>query len=221
MKNLGQQFHKMSSDNIEDYRMSSVQGPIRSEYVRKGARTDTYEYRPNPDEVGARLVVRHDEGMTEFQHPVEGHEAYWAKHRYGEDGQIPLFEMSNHAPTSTVDYMAGTKDARIPSMTMMGIAEVETNEEFGRGLSPSKSLSPHSQKLVSHLEDAGATKMPDRISSNDLNFWGRNNLVYRAQPFQPVPEKTVKAGRSRVRSIVKASKKKKTSNVEQPPLPGV
>lgn len=221
MKKLSQQFHKLSSDNIEDYRMSSVQGPIRSEYVRKGARTDTYEYRPNPDEVGARLVVRHDEGMTDFKYPVEGHEAYWAKYRSGEDGQIPLFDMSNHAPTSTVDYMAGTKDARIPSMTMMGIAEVETNEEFGRGLSPSKSLSPHSQKLVSHLEDAGATKMPDRISSNDLNFWDRNNLVYKPQPFQPVPEKTVKAGRSRVRSIVKASKKKKTGNVEQPPLPGV
>lgn len=217
---LGPQFHKIAvGDESSPWHTSWSTPTTKVDAYSMGATSDTYEYRPNPDEVGARMVVLHHGGGGQYEYPLEGKEHHWASQvEPGE--QIPMFKSTYTAPSSTVDYFAGTRASRIPAMTLMGIAEVDTNNRMGRSLTSSRSLSPHSQRLVSHLQESGATEMPERISSNDLQFWGNNDLVRRYRPSEQLPESLVNAGRSRVRSVIRKGRGAKDTPVDQPQLPG-
>lgn len=207
---------------------------LYSDYIRESAVTPgdgvRYDYYPKPGQVGASLHVYNTGTVNYYEYPrydIPSSQSRWHQ-RAEEDGQIPLFTSSPTVePDSIVSNLVGTESSRVAAMTMLGIAEEHANRERGTSLSPSFGLSPHSQRLVEHLEDLGATRMPFHVDENDLTYW---------EDYQPskidslttaVPQADVRAGRERVRKIVggrRADKKNRGSRAveyEQPRLPGV
>lgn len=216
---FGPQFMKFTETRLPPTEWTTETPNFIEQNFNRPGRTDNYVYFPNPTSIGAHLGVNHYGGSTTYRYPVEGRESEWADATTTEEeGQIPAFLMSSTPPSSTVSVLGGTKASRIPAMTMLGIAEVDTNEEFGRSLTPSNNLSRHSRRLVEHLEGVGAATAPPTTYLNTVDFWPYNKNASAVHRYKEIPDERVRAGRSRVRSILK---RKNTGTLDQQQLPGM
>jgi len=227
-------FTRRDRDSVEGGNNRTRDPFIFSDYISENKTTRgnsvRYDYYPKPGQVGASLHVYHTGSAVNYEYPrydIPPEQSRWQRNAE-EDGQIPLFKSAQiREPKSMVTHLHGTKNSRVAAMTMLGIAEEHANRERGTSLSPSFSLSPHSQRLVEHLEDLGATRMPFHVDENDLTYWedykpSKIDILTTA-----VPQADVRAGRERVRKIVggRRSKRQGTGSsevqYEQPTLPGV
>jgi hypothetical protein len=130
----------------------------------------------NAKDLGAYVEVRHTPGSITTMYPYNyKYTDDWAKYTAeGESrgsGQIPLFKQHQRLPGSYVSEMRSTKGNRLDAMNLLGAAAVDTVNTRERELKPSGSLSRYSHALVSGLEEAGVTQMPEDLRSNDWDFY--------------------------------------------------
>lgn len=213
---LGAQFYKRESGQpVGSSSRSWTRGNTTVYGYGGGIRDVIYEYRPEPDMAGAAMSVIHHGGSSTTTIPNDYDAAWASASEVGET--IPLFEHSETAPYSMVNTLNSTEAARVPAMKMLAIADADTRKEYGRGLTPSGNLSPHSRRMLEHLEDVGATVVPPH-TSNSQTFWNENQFTYGGQP---LPKETVKAGGRRLREVLGSSRKSDQPQYEQPELPGM
>lgn len=125
----------------------------------------------------------------------------------GPDRQGSLFDVTHRRPY--IHYLVANQEYRTHAMGLLGIASVESRRRFGEDPVPSDDLSPHSQRMVGRLAEAGATKMPEHFTSNSLDFPGYPHVEppeeYADQGYtvSKVPDHTVGLGRHRAREILR------------------
>jgi hypothetical protein len=118
--------------------------------------------------------------------------------------QPKLFGMHTTPGTSKVDYMVGTREARSYAMTLIGIAQNRSIQNYGRSLMPSTDLSPHSSKLASHLSEKAGTKAPPAGGpSNGMGFNDEPGIYNRQRSSTEIDASEVRRGRNLVRRVVK------------------
>jgi len=118
--------------------------------------------------------------------------------------QPKLFGMHSTPGESKVDYMVGTEGGRTHAMTMLGIAQNKTIQDYGRSLMPSTDLSPHSHKLASHLSEKAGTKAPPVSGpSNGMGFSDEPGIYNRQRTSREIDAGEVRRGRNLVRRVVK------------------
>lgn len=215
---LGPQFFRTNgySEPPSSRALRSLAGNYTIHEHDGGRESVVYQYRPTPNEAGASLNVVHHGGSSVTKIP-HNYDAAWASRT--EPGEtIPLFEREETAPHSTIETLAGTEAARVPAMTLLGIADVETQRDYGRSPISSASLSDHSRRLLQHLEDVRAATLPDH-EVNNLTYWDENRAVASGSP---LPRDVVRAGRNRLRSVLRSGRRQppQTTRYEQPELPG-
>ena len=125
--------------------------------------------------------------------------------------QLKLFGMGYEPGRSKVEYMGGTREGRVMTGTMLGIAQNDTMRERGRGLEPSEDLSEHSSKLVGNLRKKGVVAGEGTPEiTNDLQFdrfpEPLHGFGYSEQTRLPHAE--VMAGRETARRILRGGKGK-------------
>jgi hypothetical protein len=140
----------------------------------------------------------------------------WANRTEQPDGQIPLFQYYSDPAKNKVDHLQSTEKDRIAATTLLGIADRESRLE-GRGpIQPSNDLSQYSLQMVKHLERKGATKTPDHLRSNNMKFMDKHNAAFLDDDeFTPISDDAVKAGRRRVREVLRTPKPQVTGKQEQ------
>jgi len=155
-----------SSDTVRHDQDGDIQRTVDAPFTRR-----FYEYRPNPAMISVQLMVKDMGGRNVTTYPKNyKYSESWAARRAEPSGQIPLFTHESEPGTSTAALLAGTKDSRMQAMHLVALADVDTQVEKGRSLIPDTSLSPRSQRLVSHLEERGATTLPEQYSTNKIDF---------------------------------------------------
>jgi hypothetical protein len=124
----------------------------------------------------------------------------------GPGGQPKLFGMSSTPGSSKVEWLGGTKEGRPHLLTMLGIAQNRTQQEYGRDLSPSEDLSPYSSKLVGNLAKRGVLQGDvETRASNDIGFQ-RPQTIY-TEDSEPIPASEVKRGKRTMARILKSKRK--------------
>jgi hypothetical protein len=179
---------------------------------------DTYDYvKPDPDphwpdETHLTMSVSHGPGKNVFvtpetpereKHFTELHsEATRDLHSSQTAGAPKLFGMASYPGESRVDYLQGTKAARVHVATMLGIAQNRNITQRGRSLTAATDLSEHSHRLVGHLAQKGVTDHPAEVS-NSLGFV--DSHAY--DTYGPTPETIspgeVAQGRKTMRRVLK------------------
>lgn len=189
--------------------------------------TRAYSYRPNsPDKTSAMLEVstKVQPSITIYPHNYQ-YTDNWANRYAFQDPQIPLFLHTPSEIRNEVTFLAGTKGARVPSMTMLGIADTDVRRDTGVGLTPSDDLSQHSLKLTKKMIRRGATQASSSMPTDPTNhipFWNTeepsSHLAfigsYAHGLSEGVPEEEVTAGKQKVRQIARNKKEKKKGTPE-------
>jgi hypothetical protein len=124
-------------------------------------------------------------------------------------GQQKLFGMAVDPGRSEVDYMAGSREGRTMSFTMLGIAHNRAMAERGRSLSAPTDLSEHSSKLVHHLRERGLAEgegAPPITNNIQFQDWTQTHHMETGE--KQLPHEEVMAGRHTSRQILRASKPK-------------
>ena len=183
-----------------------------------GLHEDTYEY-SKPDERGdlrspLTASVLHHAPETSIAYPSHpGFSGYGSValenaattdlRTPGPGGQGKLFGMASRPGRSVVDWLGGTKAGRPHVMTMLGVAQNRTRQDFGRSLEPSDNLSPHSATFVSHLAKRGVlSSQVETQASNDIDFLSRPNRTDVNQT-TPIPASEVKRGKRTARRLLR------------------
>jgi hypothetical protein len=177
-----------------------------------------YDYNPEPGKTSAHVEVTHEGPSDDFVYPQHArYDDAWADKTTNGKGQIPLFTHESRPPTSTVSLVRGTKDARMQSMHLLALADVDTMVERGRNLQADSNLSAHSNRLVQKLEGKGSLAAPQNKT--------RNTLTFSDEPWESdAPDRTftqgeVRTAKGRLRSVLRGQRKQKPQEqYEQPQL---
>jgi hypothetical protein len=187
--------------------VSNPHGDVEGVYTGPYAH-QYYEYRPNPNDASVHLTVVNEGKKSRTTYPKGfTHDDSWMDRRAEKDGQIPLFVHNETPGVSTAALLEGTKDSRMQAMHVAALADVDTRIREGRGMTPSYSLSPHSQRIVEHLEDKGVTQSPSNISSNQMDFSPDAWEAISSTPDHVFSKDESKVAKGHLRNIVKSSKK--------------
>lgn len=133
----------------------------------------------------------------------------------GEQGK--LFEHSQVEKSRTeLTGIFTAKSARHMVPTMLGVAQRRSVEHFGQGLSPSRDLSQHSSRLVSHLQDRGVVDSSAPTAVTNFSTWlaEPNSDGYRdrgSMGYDWVPSEDMRQGSQTTRSILRAARPPKSS----------
>jgi hypothetical protein len=213
------QFHKIVKEWPEISHTQDLQESILVSNDPKRVKTTYAHTTPinNRDRITSFLYTQYDAPYNETVYPKDyEYTEKWANRTAQTDGQVPLFQHYSQPATNKVEHLQSTKNDRVAATTLLGIADRESQLE-GRGpLAPSNNLSDHSLRMVDHLERKGATKTPTNLESNDLDFIKEHNTNFlNDNEFTPIPDDTVKAGRRRVREVLRTPKPQVTGKQEQ------
>jgi hypothetical protein len=185
--------------------------------VPKKTRT-TYIYRKDdPSKTRAYLTTETESPVRRTSYPKDyEYNQKWVEDTTKYDNQIPLFLHDSKPATTKVDAMESTKEDRVAAMTMMGIADRESQLE-GRGpLTPSNDLSKHSLRMVKHLEEKGATTTDVTSPTNDFSFLPKGGAPFFGNlSTTELPDDAVQAGRRRVREVLRTPKPQVTGEQTQ------
>jgi hypothetical protein len=133
---------------------------------------------------------------------------YSREHAAGHGGQLPLFLQQHVAPREVVTDLYAGEAHRVAAMTMVGAALNFNQQQYGRQLQPSMSLSPHSAKLVSHLQEAGIVDPARHVDvMNDTGFDSEQvqptpASFWKQQSDRTLDEGEIRRGRTTIRSII-------------------
>lgn len=125
----------------------------------------------------------------------------------GPGRQGSLFDVTHRRPY--IHYLVANQEYRTHAMGLLGVASVESRRRFGEDPVSSDDLSPHSQRMVGKLAEAGAAKMPEHFTSNSLDFPGYSHIEppeeYADMGYNPtpLPDHTMGQGRHRAREILR------------------
>ncbi len=93
--------------------------------------------------------------------------------KYAKDEQLPLFERNQRPGRHEVTEVTGTERGRSSFPLLLAIANRESLQRYGKPLTPSADLSPHSLKIVNNLKERGLVsrghKTPE-APTNDRTF---------------------------------------------------
>lgn len=136
-----------------------------------------------------------------------------------------LFGVHGNEGSNEVHILETTRADRAMAPTMLGIAELESIRDTGKGLTPSTDLSDHSNRMVNKLAERGAVKdWYGREYENDMDFMTYTHSISpeafdRHWAKSQVPDANVRAGKSIVRNILRGKKPgSQLAGYEQPPL---
>jgi hypothetical protein len=130
--------------------------------------------------------------------------------------QGKLFGMGYDPGSSVVDYMAGTREGRSMSLTMLGIAQNQTQQKYGRSLTPSTNLSEHSAQLVGHLREKGIVPPGEGGQirppiTNDMQFRDYPMTHFTETGERQMSHEEVMAGRRTSRQMIRQAKPPKAT----------
>lgn len=108
-----------------------------------------------------------------------------------ENEQLQLF-FHQRGKGNLVDglYSLNNPAAKVSAMTLIGLADLHSRRTTGAQLRPSGSLSPHSLRIVRHLQDSGVIKnhVEDDYQGNDYDFDDAENYLGMASTINEVRE---------------------------------
>jgi len=217
----GPQFRKTEKYNYPARRDRGVYENDRNVDFLVGSDSfNVYTY-GEEEEVSAVAEVSNKEALHEVEYPLQEHDRRWADQHAESSGQVPLFKMKELYPaTAEVEGLFSTKNARVPAMKLLGIADIDARRRTGVGLSSPDDLSKYSNRIVDKLASRGQVERPEEWYKNDLEFLSGPQPMHdwagvRYENTEPVSEDDQRMGSARLRSAVRRPKKKTPPNTEQ------
>jgi hypothetical protein len=215
----GPQFHKIVREWPENTYTQNLSESILVSNSPKRVRTTYAHTTPinNRDKITSFLATQYDAPYNETVYPKDyEYNEKWANRTAQPDGQVPLFQYYSDPATNKVEHLESTQRDRVAATTLLGIADRESQIAGHGPITPSNDLSKYSLQMVKHLERKGATKTPDNLRSNNMNFMKEEFAsVIDKNDFTPIPDDAVKAGRNRVRDALRTPKPQVTGKQEQ------
>ena len=123
-------------------------------------------------------------------------------------GTPKLFGMHESPGRSEVFLASGTRQGRAHFGTMLGIAMNETQRDYGRNLTPSEDLSPHSSRVVRHAQQRGLVSPGESAEqTNEMDFEPATVGIPYIENYKEIPKAEVKAGKRTIRRTLKNRKR--------------
>lgn len=157
------------------------------------------------------VEVSHTAPSTSFMYAEGGHSGqniHMAARDLDTGPQPKLFGMHTEPGRSELDLATGTKAGRAHFGNVVGMAANITQRDFGRSLETPNDLSPHSSKVVKHLQDRGLVSHgADTEVTNEMTF-DRQPIGFNTTNFKPVDQAEIAAGKATIRRTLRGRKRR-------------